>query len=84
MLESVRLADLARTRFIEEQGGILTSSDIIIALSLGPYGASLFPAQEFEGFYPPPYGPKAYSASEMNCNSFGNEIKKRWKILLRL
>lgn len=28
-----------------------------IALSLGPYGATLSPAAEFSGIYPPPYGP---------------------------
>ncbi|KAL5631325.1 hypothetical protein ACGC1H_006997 [Rhizoctonia solani] len=28
-----------------------------IALSLGPFGATLSPAAEFSGIYPPPYGP---------------------------
>ncbi|TFK74257.1 Homocysteine S-methyltransferase [Pluteus cervinus] len=49
-----------------------------IALSLGPFGAMLSPAQEFDGFYPPPYGPKGYSGNEgastepegVNVNSF--------------
>jgi homocysteine S-methyltransferase len=44
-----------------------------MALSLGPFGASLFPAQEFDGFYPPPYGPKGYSLDEPNTNAFGGD-----------
>ncbi|KAJ6616686.1 hypothetical protein B0H10DRAFT_2036588 [Mycena sp. CBHHK59/15] len=41
-----------------------------IALSLGPFGAGLSPAQEFDGFYPPPYGPSAYSEASLNRNAF--------------
>ena len=31
------------------------------------------PAQEFDGFYPPPYGPKTYSAGGNNTNAFPPE-----------
>jgi homocysteine S-methyltransferase len=73
MLKSVKLADEARKRFIQEQEGI-NSGDVRIALSLGPYGASLIPAQEFDGFYPPPYGPKAFSNEGDNCNAFDDTV----------
>ncbi|QRW21596.1 40S ribosomal protein S0 [Rhizoctonia solani] len=32
-------------------------SQTSVALSLGPFGATLSPAAEFSGIYPPPYGP---------------------------
>ncbi|ELU42685.1 40S ribosomal protein S0 [Rhizoctonia solani AG-1 IA] len=38
----------------------ITSPDTLkpqVALSLGPFGATLSPAAEFSGIYPPPYGP---------------------------
>jgi len=40
---------------------------------LGPFGASLKPTQEFGGFYPPPYGPREYSADGPNTNFIGDE-----------
>ena len=43
----------------------------MIALSLGPYGSTLSPAQEFDGFYPPPYGPDLSRTSE-KTNAFAN------------
>lgn len=73
MLKSVKLADDARNHFANERHDI-GHKDVRIALSLGPYGASLFPAQEFDGFYPPPYGPKAFSEGEENCNAFHDDI----------
>lgn len=71
MLKSVQLAHEARNRFVAERQ--LEASDVRIALSLGPYGASLFPTQEYEGFYPPPYGPKAFSEGN-NCNAFDDGV----------
>ncbi|TRM70184.1 Homocysteine S-methyltransferase [Schizophyllum amplum] len=68
MTRAVRLADEARRKYCEESGK--TPSDIKIALSLGPFGASLSPAQEYDGCYPPPFGPKAYSAVDANNNAF--------------
>ncbi|KAI0743644.1 Homocysteine S-methyltransferase [Daedaleopsis nitida] len=62
MLKSVKLAVEAKRRFLEEQDMEESYSQkprrrVSIALSLGPYGATVSPAQEFDGFYPPPYGP---------------------------
>jgi homocysteine S-methyltransferase len=73
MLKSVKLANEARRRFVEERDDI-NGDDVRIALSFGPYGASLSPAQEFDGFYPPPYGPKEFSKEEDNCNAFDDEV----------
>lgn len=73
MRKSVKLAHEARRRFWEEQDSEgKTRSGVKIALSLGPFGATLNPAQEFDGFYPPPYGPKGYTSNpaESNTNSF--------------
>ena len=72
MRKSVNLAHEARNRFWKEQGPSGKKKDIRIALSLGPYGATLHPAQEFDGFYPPPYGPKGYTPdpAEKNTNAF--------------
>jgi homocysteine S-methyltransferase len=74
MLKAVRLADEARTIFTVENGDE-DQAGIKIALSLGPFGASLTPTQEFDGCYPPPYGPKEFLAEGDNYNSFGQDIK---------
>ena len=58
MRSSVALAAEARTRFAAESH--VPIYNIKIALSLGAYGASLSLPHEFDGFYPPPYGPQAY------------------------
>jgi homocysteine S-methyltransferase len=58
MRSSVALAAEARKRFAAEHHVPIGS--IKIALSLGAYGASLSRPHEFDGYYPPPYGPKAY------------------------
>lgn len=73
MCKAVTLAAEARARFLRElkDTGHGQARDIKISLSLGPYGATLSPAQEFDGFYPPPFGPKAYSTpSGHNTNAF--------------
>lgn len=75
MRRAVQVAQEARQTYIAEskiginKGGAAT---IKIALSLGPFGASLTPAQEFDGYYPPPYGPKAYSIEGPNVNSWSD------------
>lgn len=73
MLKSVDLAHKAQILFHNEtqQQGENNNNETRIALSLGPFGASLTPGREFDGYYPPPYGPKAYSVEGENCNSFG-------------
>ena len=73
MRKSVKLAQEARIRFNKEQDAEgKAKSEIMIALSLGPFGAMLSPAQEFDGFYPPPHGPKGYTSdpAEKNINAF--------------
>jgi len=44
-----------------------------VALSLGPFGASLSPAQEFDGCYPPPFGPQKYSKGAREVNLYKAE-----------
>ncbi|RPD78095.1 Homocysteine S-methyltransferase [Lentinus tigrinus ALCF2SS1-7] len=80
MLKSVRLAMEAKHRFLEEQRDTKTSSQqlrsVMVALSLGPYGATLYPAQEFDGFYPPPFGPDLSRTSE-KTNTFEDASKEQ-------
>ncbi|KAJ3971153.1 Homocysteine S-methyltransferase [Lentinula raphanica] len=79
MSQSVYLANKTREIFREEQtrqGDPIRA--VRIALSLGPFGASLSPAHEFDGIYPPPFGPRASSddpedAGGQNCNTFGHD-----------
>jgi homocysteine S-methyltransferase len=40
-----------------------------VGLSLGPFGATLRPGQEYAGIYPPPYGP-AFPSSTERTNAF--------------
>ncbi len=74
MRSSVALAAEARSRFAAESHVPIDS--IKIALSLAAYGASLPLPHEFDGFYPPPYGPQAYvhpsadPAAPPNRNAF--------------
>ena len=58
MRSSITLAAEARSRFATEANVPIDS--IKVALSLAAYGASLPLPHEFDGYYPPPYGPKAY------------------------
>jgi homocysteine S-methyltransferase len=58
MRSSVALAAEARSRFAAEAQVSIDS--IKIALSLAGYGASLPLPHEFDGYYPPPYGPQAH------------------------
>ena len=80
MRKSVQLADQAKNEFLNDtrlnalsQSALLTTNrDIKVVLSLGPYGATLNPAQEFDGFYPPPYGPRAFTPEQgtLNTNAY--------------
>ncbi|KAL0957082.1 hypothetical protein HGRIS_003178 [Hohenbuehelia grisea] len=74
--KGVQLADEARRRFVQERN--LPDDSIRIALSIGPFGSTLVPTQEFDGFYPPPYGPQAYTTDGQGRNSFlpGEEDKE--------
>ncbi|TCD70254.1 AdoMet-homocysteine methyltransferase [Steccherinum ochraceum] len=81
MRKAVKLADDARTLFLHTQSQSQVAipkpeRKIRIMLSLGPYGATLSPTQEFDAFYPPPYGPQAYDPSqqkEAQPNAFETE-----------
>ncbi|TFK44664.1 Homocysteine S-methyltransferase [Crucibulum laeve] len=81
MLKAVQLTKKAREDFYSETRENRTNENkpsygehvdkrVHIALSLGPFGATLSPTQEFDGLYPPPYGPRGYSAAEDNYNAF--------------
>lgn len=66
MLKSVKLAVKAREMY-ERTFWRMTDNwtRVKIALSLGPYGATLEPAAEFTGIYPPPFGPSQLSSSSV-------------------
>jgi homocysteine S-methyltransferase len=76
MRNAVHIADKARHQFCDEHPNV-RPQDIHIALSLGPFGSVISPMQDFGGIYPPPYGPRAYSDSEENTTSFGDDIAGR-------
>ena len=62
MRRSVKLADDARKAYLaEERGAPSTTKEVFVALSLGPFGSAINPPQDFDGFYPPPFGPKGPS-----------------------
>lgn len=84
MRKSVLLAQQARAMFEKEmqlnnneeqqsKNGGSNSPRIRLCLSLGPFGASLKPTQEFGGFYPPPYGPREYTTNGPNTNFIDDE-----------
>ncbi|KAF8200855.1 Homocysteine S-methyltransferase [Pholiota molesta] len=74
MLKCVRLANEARARFQAQScnmaGHTTQRRSTFVALSLGPFGATLQPTQEFHGYYPPPYGPREFTAGAVNENAF--------------
>ncbi len=81
MRQSVHLAHEARSRFQaqstpEINGGAGQCADrhpsVFVALSLGPLGSTLRPTQEFQAYYPPPYGPREYIPGGPNKNRFDN------------
>lgn len=65
MQKAVELAQQARA--ISSPG-----ESIRVALSLGPFGATLRPTQEFLGYYPPPHGPQRFSETGPNIRKFEN------------
>ncbi|PSS35566.1 hypothetical protein PHLCEN_2v1477 [Hermanssonia centrifuga] len=70
MRKAVHLANEAKSRFLSEHPQAGNRGILKVALSLGPFGSTLSPAQEFDGFYPPPYGPRAYDPAHQNSNVF--------------
>ncbi|TFY82398.1 hypothetical protein EWM64_g1610 [Hericium alpestre] len=81
MRKAVDLAVEACVIFLKECPD-LTKDDIKIALSLGPYGATLQPTQEFDGIYPPPYGPQGFSQEGPNRNAFTEEEAQKEAIAI--
>ncbi|KAK0448620.1 Homocysteine S-methyltransferase [Armillaria borealis] len=71
MRKSVQLANKAREIFNSERPA--GSYDGRIGLSLGAFGASLEIAHEFDGYYPPPYGPRTYHTEGGNLNSYSSD-----------
>ncbi|KAJ6456384.1 Homocysteine S-methyltransferase [Mycena sanguinolenta] len=71
MPKCVHLAAEAKARFVAESAA--PEDSIKIALSLGPFGAGLSPAQEFDGYYPPPFGPRGYTPGDGNRNAFSKD-----------
>ncbi|KAG9316827.1 Homocysteine S-methyltransferase [Chiua virens] len=74
MSDAVSIAARARTVFCAENNNT-DRNEIRIVLSLGTYGSTVTPMQDFDGIFPPPYGPKAYSATEDNTTSFGDDTE---------
>ena len=65
MQKSVKLADDARKAYLAEEAeaGVNntqtpSTKEAFVALSLGPFGSAVLPPQDFDGLYPPPFGPK--------------------------
>ncbi|KAF9227126.1 Homocysteine S-methyltransferase [Gyrodon lividus] len=81
--KAVEIAAQARSRFRAENENA-QPHEIHITLSLGTFGSTVVPMQDFEGIYPPPYGPKAYSDTEENTTSFGNDTEGREKSIQAL
>jgi homocysteine S-methyltransferase len=59
---AVLLAAEARRHYLASAGANMSRRPKI-ALSIGPYGATLPAAEEYDGMYPPPFGPVGVSAS---------------------
>lgn len=51
---------------------LASTSEGSIALSIGPFGATLSPGQEYAGIYPPPYGPSPTSSSTSSSNAISD------------
>jgi len=58
----VKLANDARKTYLAESATTIIQApptrEAFVALSLGPFGSTISPPQDFDGFYPPPFGPK--------------------------
>jgi len=72
MRQAVYLANEAKERFVKLDDVSVSKRDIKIALSLGPFGATLSPTQEFQGYYPPPYGPRGFTSLD-SLSDKGND-----------
>ena len=71
MQKCVKLADDARKAHLAE-GGASAPREAFVALSLGPFGSAAVPPQDFDGFYPPPFGPRGPTGSDTEDSGIGN------------
>ncbi|KAI6134669.1 Homocysteine S-methyltransferase [Pisolithus croceorrhizus] len=78
MSNAVTIANKARSQYQVENPDIQTH-DIRIVLSLCAFGGTVSPMQDYDGIYPPPYGPRAYTTSRENITSFGEDLTGREK-----
>ena len=83
MSDAVAIADKARSQYCHENTRV-QPQDIRIVLSLGPFGSTVSPMQDYDGIYPPPYGPRAYTDNGGNTASFGNDTIGREKSIQAL
>ena len=83
MRKSVKLADDARKAYLAEEGAkirdptatMATTKEVFVALSLGPFGSVVQPPQDFDGLYPPPFGPKGPSEDGLgNTRLFSSSV----------
>ncbi|KAL4073785.1 Homocysteine S-methyltransferase [Scleroderma yunnanense] len=72
MSNAVAIADKARSLYCHKNTDV-RPRDIRIVLSLGTFGATVSPMQDYSGIYPPPYGPRAYTRNGENITSFGDD-----------
>lgn len=73
MSNAISIAARSRAMFCTENQAI-HQNEIRIILSLGTFGSTVSPMQDFNGIFPPPYGPKAYSTTCENTTSFGDDV----------
>ncbi|CAL1705869.1 unnamed protein product [Somion occarium] len=73
MRKSVQLAVAAKALYLADRKDVLPHQ-VKIALSLGPFGATLSPAQEFGGYYPPPYGPGG--SKDKGTNALNDDVEE--------
>ncbi|KAI6021546.1 Homocysteine S-methyltransferase [Pisolithus microcarpus] len=73
MSSAVTVANKARSQY-QVENPIIQPHDIRIVLSLCAFGGTVSPMQDYDGIYPPPYGPRAYTTSRENITSFGEDF----------
>lgn len=83
MSSAVTVANKARSQY-QVENPIIQPHDIRIVLSLCAFGGTVSPMQDYDGIYPPPYGPRAYTTSRENITSFGEDLVGREKSIQAL
>ncbi|KAI6010505.1 Homocysteine S-methyltransferase [Pisolithus marmoratus] len=83
MSDAVAIASKAKSQYQPENADI-QPHDICIVLSLCAFGGTVSPMQDYDGIYPPPYGPRAYTTDGENITSFGEDLAGREKSIQAL